>query len=234
MCGMVARRHAYMVIGLGLFALLATHTRTAIAGLLGGLLVATLSLFVARRRVRRILGVTLIVIVTVALPLSPLISSWLIRGQNSQELTHLSGRTQVWPLVLSESRPETNKILGSGLTNDTVIDQDPSVDGKPIDSSWLATYQNQGIVGWVLEAAMFLLLLITALLRPRGPTRAFALFLIVYCLFSSFAESGMGEPSSYLLELTLAASLLVPRLALPRRLKAGWAEGQFALAPLAG
>ena len=36
-----------------------------------------------------------------------------------------------------------------------------------------------------------------------------ALFLIIYCLFASFTETGMGEASPYLLDLTVAASLLV-------------------------
>ena len=74
----------------------------------------------------------------------------------------------------------------------------------------------------VLEGAMFLVLILTALLRPRGPTWALALFLIVYCLLASFTESGMGEASSYLLDLTVAASLLVPRAgATSRRLRSG-------------
>lgn len=63
----------------------------------------------------------------------------------------------------------------------------------------------------MLEACMFLVLLLTALLRPRGPTRALALYLIVYCLFASYTDTGMGEASIYLLDLSLAASLLVPR-----------------------
>ena len=175
-----------------------------------GLLVACSSLFLSKRRVRKSVAVTLVVIVAVLLPLSPLITSWLIRGQSTQSITNLSGRTDAWALVFSESRPETNKILGSGLTNDSVINQ--TVDnGLPIDDSWVATYQNQGIVGCVLEGVMFFVLLLTALLRPRGPTRALALFLIVYCLFASYTDTGMGEPTIYLLDLTLAASLLVPR-----------------------
>ena len=96
------------------------------------------------------------------------------------------------------------------MTNDSVINQTVN-NGLPIDNSWVATYQNQGIVGCVLEAAIFLVLLITALLRPRGPTSALALFLIAYCLFASYTDTGMGEPTIYLLDLTLAASLLVPR-----------------------
>jgi PST family polysaccharide transporter len=211
-CGMIRRKPALLVIGFGLGALIGSHTRTALVGLLLSLIVAGLSLYLSNRRVRRAFAISLVVIVTIVVPLSPVISSWLVRGQSFQALHELSGRTAVWPLVLSAPRPETNKILGSGITNDAVMNQ-PGANGLPIDSSWISTYQNQGIVGWVLEGLMFLVLILTAVLRPRGPTRALALFLIVYCLFSSYTESGMGEASSYLLDLTLAASLLVPRAA---------------------
>jgi hypothetical protein len=104
-------------------------------------------------------------------------------------------------LVFSNPRPESNVILGSGLSND-------SIDGLPIDSSWVATYQDQGIVGDVFDGVMLLFLLLTALLRPRSPARAVALYLIVYCLVASFFETGLGTASTYALDLTVAASLL--------------------------
>jgi hypothetical protein len=217
MCNIVTRRQAILVIVPSLAALVATHTRTALFGMMVGLLVASLSLFTTSRRVRKILVTTIIVVVVVALPLAPLLSSWLVRGETSTQFSNLSGRTRVWPLVLSESRPETNKILGSGLSNGGVIGQTPAVNGLPIDGSWIATYQDQGIVGDALEGLMFLVLLVTALIRPRGPARAAALFLIVYCVFASFTETGMGEASPYLLDLTVAASLLIPPLKGSRR-----------------
>ena len=40
--------------------------------------------------------------------------------------------------------------------------------------------------------------------------RALALFLVTYCLVASFTETGLSDASAYLLELALAASLLVP------------------------
>jgi O-antigen ligase len=213
-CGMIRRRHALTVLVPATFALLACHTRTALVGLVAGLLVAGFSLFTSKRRVRTVFLATSIAVLAVAVPLSPLINHWLVRGQTSAQVSNLSGRTTVWPLVLSEPRPETNKIFGSGLSNGSVIgSSDPAQNGRAIDGSWIATYQDQGMVGMVLEAAMFLVLILTALLRPRGPTRALALFLIVYCLFASFTETGMGEASPYLLDLVVAASLLVPRAA---------------------
>ncbi len=214
-CGMIRRRPALWLIGLGFAALLASHTRTALLGLIGGLLVAGLSLFLSKGRVRRAFAISFVVIVAVVLPLSPQISSWLARGQDTQAIQSLSGRTSYWHLVLSAPRPETNKIFGSGMTNDGVMNQNtPALNGLPIDSSWIATYQNQGIVGCIIEGIIFLLLILTALMRPRGPTRALALFLIVYSLISSYTETGMGEASPHLLDLALAASLLVPRAAL--------------------
>ena len=192
-------------------ALLATHTRTALIGMVIGLVVAR-SEPVHRQppgpqgsggdRHRARGGGPA--------PRPGRSSGWLIRGQKTAQFSNLSGRTTVWPLVLSEPRPVTNKILGSGLSNGSVIGQGARlVNGLPIDSSWVATYQDQGIVGDMLEAVMFLVLLGAALLRPRGPARALALFLILYCLFASFTETGMGEASTYLLDLTVAASLLV-------------------------
>jgi hypothetical protein len=53
-------------------------------------------------------------------------------------------------------------------------------------------------------------LLLIAAFRPRGPTRALALFLLVYCLIASFTETGLGQASTYMLDLTIAASLLAP------------------------
>ncbi len=210
-CGMMRRKPALVAIGLAFVALIASHTRTALVAMLIGLLVAGLSLFVSNRGVRRAFAISLVVMVVIVLPLSPLISTWLARGQNADALSHLSGRTSYWGLVLSESRPETNKIFGSGMTDDAVINQGPGQNGLPIDSSWLATYQNQGVVGCVLIGLMFLILVITAVLRPRGPTRAMALFLIVFTLVGSYTSTGVGEASPLLLDLTLAASLLVPR-----------------------
>ena len=210
-CGAIRRKPALLLIGAGFVALIASHTRGALVGMVLALVVAGLSLFATKRRVRQAFLISLVVVISVVLPLTPLLSSWLTRGQDTQAVHSLSGRTSYWHYVLTEPRPETNKIFGSGMTNDGVQNNVPGQNGLPIDSSWLASYQNQGVVGCTIEGLIIVLLIIKALLRPRGLTRALALFLIVYCLFSSFTETGIGEASPYLLDLTLAASLLVPR-----------------------
>ena len=60
---------------------------------------------------------------------------------------------------------------------------------------------------------MLLFLLVTAYFQPRGVQRALALFLVTYCLMASFTEVGFTDASMYLLEMYLAASLLVPSAA---------------------
>ena len=58
---------------------------------------------------------------------------------------------------------------------------------------------------------MLLFVLVNAYFQPRGERRALALFLVTYLLVTSLTETGLSDASVYLLELALAASLLVPR-----------------------
>ncbi len=209
LCRLLSQRRAIVIAVPAVIILVLTHTRTALLAMIVGLLVAGASLLLARRRVRRALAVALLVVVVIGVPASPFITHWLARGESTQGLHNLTGRTNSWSAVLAVHRPTTNVIFGSGLSNDAVNGSStPGANGLPIDSSWISIYQDQGIVGDVLVGLVFLLLLLTALLRARGPTRAMALFLIVYCLIAGIAESGLGGASPYLLDLSVAASLL--------------------------
>jgi O-Antigen ligase len=197
------RRNLALVIFLGAVVILVlTHTRTALIASLAGILVAGLSLFTGRKRVRKVFGTVLVVLLLSGVVLLPALTHWFGRGQSSQEFTQLTGRTVVWSELVSAPRAKDNVILGNGLSNN-------SFDGLSIDDSWLAVYLDQGLVGDVLIGLMLLTLLVMALTRPRGPGRAIALFLIVYCLIASFTETGLGSASTYLLDLTIAASVLM-------------------------
>jgi hypothetical protein len=221
MCGLLGRRRALIVVPMGFIVLVLTHTRTALIATLVGLLIAGMSLLTSRRRVRRAFAAVLVVVALAGPVASPFVTSWLARGQSKADVTNLSGRTKAWGLVVSNPRPESNKIFGSGLSNE-------SINGLSIDNSWLAVYNDQGIVGDVLVAAMFLVLIIGAGCAPRGPGRAVALFLVVYCLIASFAESAVGDASTYTLDLIVAASVLVMSVAGntgPR--VAGWSRANW-------
>ena len=196
--------------------LILTHTRTALVAAVVGFVVAALSLVVVHRRVRRMFASLAMVGVLIILPLSPVIITWLARGESPAQLADLSGRTNFWADVFAEPRPLTNEIMGNGISNGSIFDpSDRSANGTglAIDSSWVEDYQDQGILGDVLTGCMFLALLICAAYSPRGPARAVALFLVVYCLLASITEDGAGIASQYALDLTVAASLLVPNLA---------------------
>ena len=202
-CGQLPSRVTLIIVSAAGVILILTHTRTALVAMVAGLLVAGLSLIAAKARVRKLFAAAGAVTAIAIMTLSGFLASWLARGQGSSQLTHLTGRTAVWGPLLAFPRDKFQEIFGFGLSND-------SFNGLPIDSNWLASYQAQGLFGVVICATMLIFLLALAYFQPRGVQRALALFLVTYCLIASFTEVGFTGPSPYLLELTLAASLLVP------------------------
>lgn len=194
-------RSVLLITGPAMVLLMLSHTRTAMVGLLAGLLVAGLSLVTTHRRARLsvLCGVT-----GGALAMAlfgEAVRSWLERGQSAEDIANFTGRAKVWDALLDAPRPLVEQLFGVGLTN-------KSFDGLPIDSSWLAVYHDQGVIGVALVAAFLGTLVVAAALRPPSIERACAIFLIVYCLLASFTEAGLGDASAYLLNLTVAAALL--------------------------
>jgi hypothetical protein len=191
----------YVAVGEGILLVL-THTRTALIGLVVSLLVAGLSLIVTTSRVRKFFATAGVVVLIGMLVAAGVVTTWLARGQNTQELTSLTGRTDFWGLVLHLPRTRFQEIFGFGLSNG-------SINGLPVDSNWLVAYLQMGLIGVVICAAMVVFLLVTSFFRPPGVQRALALFLIAYCLLASFTQVGFANVTIYLLDITLAASLLV-------------------------
>jgi hypothetical protein len=207
-CGVVAGRGMAVTLVAAGAALLATHTRTALLGAVIGLVVAGASLLLGYARVRRTTVVVLLGSLAAWMVFSPLIVSWLARGQSAADLAQLTGRTKVWAAIGQQKLTTMQELFGTGLGN-------KSFGGLPIDSTWVATNLELGRLGVAIVVALLLALLLAAVTRPAGPRRAIALFLIVYCLTASFTETGLGDASPYLLELAVAASLLAspPRFA---------------------
>ncbi|MFW5469137.1 O-antigen ligase family protein [Knoellia sp. CPCC 206435] len=201
MCRVISGRHALVGVVVPAAGLVGTHTRTALIGALLGLTVASASLFLGHARVRRASASTIVAIAGAALLFAPQIVGWLARGQSAGEASRLTGRTDVWADVFAAPRPLLEQFFGSGLS-------DKSFDGLAIDSNWVSTYVDQGWVGLLLETSILVLLLLSAATHVRGPRRAMALFLVVYCLVASVTEVGLGDASPYLLDLTVAAALL--------------------------
>jgi O-antigen ligase len=193
-------RMSFVVIALPSIALLLmSHTRTALLGLVGGLVVAIVSLMTSSARARKVFTTTALVGGIGGILAGAAIQTWFARGQTN--LSELTGRQKVWDALIAAPRTLSEKLFGVGLTN-------KSFDGLPIDSSWLAVYQEQGYIGLALVAAFLLTLFGVAALRAPSQTRAIALFLIVYSVIASYTEAGLGDASPYLLNLFLAAVLL--------------------------
>jgi hypothetical protein len=201
-CGQLRGRVTVIILSASGAILILTHTRTALVAMIAALLVAGLSLIVAKARVRKLFAAAGAVTAIGIMTLSGFLANWLARGEGTQQLTSLTGRTNVWGPLLAFPRDKFQEIFGFGLSND-------SFNGLPIDSNWLASYESQGLFGVAVCAVMLVFLLALAYFQPRGVQRALALFLVTYCLIASFTEVGFTDASPYLLELTLAASLLV-------------------------
>ena len=202
-CGNVRGRTAAFVTVVAGAILVLTHTRTALAALIVGVLVAGMSLIAAKPRVRKLFAALGAITGVASLTLSAYITTWLERGQSSEGLANLTGRTEVWGPLLAAPRDKFQELFGFGLSN-------VSFDGFPIDSNWLASYQEEGLFGVVVCAMILVFMLVTSYFQPRGLQRAVALFLVAYALVASFTEDSFTDVSPYLLDLAVAASLLVP------------------------
>ena len=182
--------------------LLLTHTRTALAGLVAGILIAGLSLFTVNARVRKFFATGAAIITIGAVTVVGIVTAWLERGEGTAGLATLTGRTGFWALVVNMPRTRFEEVFGFGLSN-------ASVDGLPIDSNWLSSYMQEGLFGVVVCALVLAFLLVAALFQSRGVRRALTLFIVMYCLVASFTEDAFTDVSAYLLHLVVAASLLV-------------------------
>ncbi|MFI5664033.1 O-antigen ligase domain-containing protein [Streptomyces sp. NPDC051684] len=221
----IDRTSAALVLVPCLVLLALTHTRTATVGLLAGLALAICSLLLTSAAARRFFGWSVVVVAVAGVGFASAVQAWFLRGQNKEYFTSLTGRAKVWDALLAAPRTSAEQFFGTGLG-------DKSFGGLPIDNSWLAAYNEQGLIGVTLVAAVLLVLGGVALLRPPSLPRACAIFLISYVVLSSYTEAGLGDASPYLLHLALAASLLAtpaeaapfPAPSVPRRRIPRWAR----------
>ncbi|MEU6218833.1 O-antigen ligase domain-containing protein [Streptomyces sp. NPDC047022] len=203
------RAGATVIIVPSLVLLALTHTRTATLGLLIGLVLAIGSLMLTSAAARRFFSWAVLCAAVAAVGFASALQSWFLRGQSKENFSNLTGRAKVWDALLAAPRSGSEKLFGVGLG-------DKSFGGLPIDNSWLAVYNEQGLIGVTLVAVIIIVLGGVALLRPPSLQRACAIFLISYCAIASYTEAGLGDASPYLLHLALAGSLLAaPAAAAP-------------------
>jgi O-antigen ligase len=196
-------RVAIALCGLGGAILVLSHTRTATVAMTIGLVVGLVTASARRPEARRsLVAIAVVALVGWSLAWAPL-ASWFVREQSDEELASLTGRRDVWELVV-ERRPSGMSLwFGTGLA-------DKSFDGASIDNGWLAAYVEQGLIGVVIVAAMIVVVGWAIVRAPPSPRRAIAAFLLVFTLVSSIAETGLSDVSTYLLHLLVAGVLVAP------------------------
>jgi hypothetical protein len=202
LAGHMSARSSLAIIAVSIVILLLTHTRTAMLAMVGGLLVGGLSMLGTSARVRKFFLWAAVVAGVVYVAGAAIITSWLVRGQSSSELTGLTGRTGFWGPLLAYPRDRFEMAFGFGLSNG-------SFRGLPIDSNWLDSYQDQGLFGITVCALVLIFLVVAAFFQARGISRAIVLFLAVYCIAASFTEDGITNPSPYMMDVAVAASVLM-------------------------
>jgi hypothetical protein len=67
----------------------------------------------------------------------------------------------------------------------------------------------EGLFGVITCALVLIFLIGKAIFQPPGVRRALVLFIVTYCMVSSFTEDAFTDVSTYLLHLTVAASLFI-------------------------
>ncbi len=103
-CGQLPGRVTLFIVSAAGVILLATRARTALLAMVAALLVAGLSLIVAKARVRKLFAAVGAVTAIAIMTLSGFLASFLARGQGSSQLTDLTGRTAVWGPLLAFPR----------------------------------------------------------------------------------------------------------------------------------
>jgi hypothetical protein len=167
-------------------------------------LAALVSLAVQNPRARRLLGVLACVAAVAWIMAAPAMLSWFARGQTQSELGGFSGRRAVWKAMLEDRPSGLTDWLGIGLG-------DKRFKGHPIDSGWIASYWQQGLIGVGVTALLVLVVAWQAIWSPPGLVRGAALFLTVFVAISANTETGISDTSIYFLSLMLAGVMATIR-----------------------
>lgn len=208
-CNVVPARRGLLWFVICVAFLLLSYTRTAVVALVVAGLLGMLSLVSTSRRARALVTLVLVGLPVGVLLLGSLADTWFRRGQDEAVFSTLTGRTLAWDRVFELPRDLPVRLFGVGLG-------DKSIDGLPIDSGMLGIYHEQGRVGVAVMVAMLIALVVVTVAAAPGPRRAIALFLVTYCIVSSYTETGIGDVSGYLLMLLIASSLVWGRSSRPQ------------------
>lgn len=110
-------------------------------------------------------------------------------GATQADLVTLTARTTAWQAVLNTPNDTWRRWIGSGLDLRQVKVSGQYWEEQVIDSSWVSSLAQVGIIGVVL-LAVFTLLTLAWSVRARR-LRSFTIPLLAFILIRSFLESGL-------------------------------------------
>jgi hypothetical protein len=196
-------RRGPLWIALGTMAMLLSQTRTPLIALAIALGVALLMLCLTRLRARRLFACLVVAGPLLYVTLSPLARAYLRRNQSDAFLASLTGRRTAWEMVHEFPRTGFQELFGVGYG-------DKSIEGRPIDNGYLATYHELGKVGLAVTILVIAVLALRALACRRPANRALAVFLVTFVAIASYTETGIGDMSPYVMHLIVAGALVSP------------------------
>lgn len=186
---------------------LATESRTALLGL--G--VAGIVLLAALRRIRRAVAVGLLALGVVLLPAllyTPTLANMIMRPGSAPLLT-LNSRTLAWETVLETPVRTWERWVGAGLPIKMVSVKGQYWETQVLDSSWMSSLAQAGVLGTIVLGAWAVMLL-SRTLRTATLTPLPAILLFV--LLRSFLENGLTETStSFLVFFTISLMVWEPK-----------------------
>lgn len=205
---LVVRRGLASWATLGLLTLAAvlflTGSRTALAMLLVGGLLALLAADWAGRGVVAAMLLAIVALV-VLVAFTPVLSDLALRGEGIDRLLTLNSRTISWGSVFALPKDDWSWWLGHGLSMKTIPVVGQYWSAQVFDSSWVSSIAQDGVLGTVLLALYAVGTLIAVIARPG--MRPWALPLVGPILLRSFVENGLIESSvTFTLFFVLAAS----------------------------
>jgi len=200
------------LVVLYVYLIILTRTRSAIA--VGLLIIAVALLVRMRRKPLSTLAILIGLIVaaaTVIPGLVPQFHEFLQRGQTTQGIDTLSGRTVIWDAA--RSAWEQHATFGLGYYSGHRLGI-PGLNSEQsnIDNTWLETLVDVGIVGF-LPLALFALLGFLRLVRSKaltGDIRLWAIGMALYGLLISFVNPTIQSPGAGQVVVTLLLLAVVP------------------------
>lgn len=169
-----------------------TGTRTGLAALvLAFALVVVMTARVPQALV--VVGALCVPVLLFVAFLTPLLSSYVTRGDTAATLT-LNSRTVAWEAAVHYADDRSSRLFGSGLAVKEIPVSALYRNEQILDSTWVSAVVQAGVIGTTVLAATVVITLGRAL-RLDPPLRSLAVAVLTLLVVRSVLESGLFDAS---------------------------------------